>query len=426
MISRIGKLVCEAAGTESFEQAQALRARDVALVVADDTDVMLLRSAVALTLRCFAGKTTIRPMNGSLHPDLEAAARGEAALCGSIDRLSIGGAREQLELGVGCNSGGLFVDARGWSVGVNTMSAASASPSAPASAFAAAAGVAKLFGALIGKDDAIIREQWTHSLLDFEDDATNNIVNFGRIVLIGAGAVGSAFAHVLCGSGWQGSITVVDHQRYDEPNHETTLLISRAATLRQSPKAETLASAIRSPSIAANFSSMKVGSSDLLLRDSVDAIVCAVDNAELRRCLDVTSAGTVFNAGVGGAAEDAGHVLWTRHARHEPPLSLHYRQGSASFDAATRRVPSDISADECSRLAYRDVSLAAPFMALAAGALLAAGIAQQALKRPAPTNYMKFDLLGLQQWSVRRSLGLGEPGSPHLMRSSSRVRIDRA
>lgn len=414
MISRIGKLVCEAAGTESFEQAQTLRARDVSLVVADDTDVMLLRSAVALTLRCFAGKTTIRSMGGSLHSDLEAAARREAVLCGSTDRLLIGGPGGQLELGLGCNSGGLFVDARGWSVGVNMMSAASVLPSAPAAAFAAAAGVAKLFGALIGKNDAVIREQWGHALLDFDDHATNGIVDFGRIVLIGAGAVGSAFAHVLDGSGWRGAITIVDHERYDEPNHETTLLISRAATLRQAPKAETLASAIRSSSIAASFSATKVGSSDPLLRNPVDAIVCAVDNAELRRCLDVTSAGVVFNAGVGGTAEDAGHVLWTRHALYEPPLSFHYRQGSASSYATTTRVPSDISTDECSRLAYRDVSLAAPFMALAAGALLAAGIAQQALKRPAPTNYMKFDLLESQQWSVRRALS-GQAG---------RVRLD--
>jgi hypothetical protein len=107
------------------------------------------------------------------------------------------------------------------------MSAASTPPNAPAAAFAAAAGVAKLFGTLIGKDDVIIREQWAHTLLDFEGGANNDVVDFGRIVLIGAGAVGSAFAHVLHGSGWRGTITVADNERW--PNQRLAALWSRAS-----------------------------------------------------------------------------------------------------------------------------------------------------------------------------------------------------
>ena len=59
MISRIGKMLREATGFERFSDAQALRARAVTLFVDDRTDPFLARSAVALTLRCFAGKPNV-------------------------------------------------------------------------------------------------------------------------------------------------------------------------------------------------------------------------------------------------------------------------------------------------------------------------------------------------------------------------------
>jgi hypothetical protein len=117
--------------------------------------------------------------------------------------------------------------------------------------------------------------------------------------------------------------------------------------------------------------------------------------------LDHTAARVVFNAGVGGTREDAGMVLWTRHRRDEGPLSLHYRP-SASDAVDLVRGPEDVVTDECSRVAYANISLAAPFMGLAAGALLAGGLAQEASRIEAPTNYVKVDMLGLQAWSTRR------------------------
>ncbi|MNL74292.1 hypothetical protein D3C87_1999070 [compost metagenome] len=51
----------------------------------------------------------------------------------------------------------------------------------------------------------------------------------------------------------------------------------------------------------------------------------------------------------------------------------------------------------CSRLNYESASLAAPFIALAAGALLTVACAREALKVHARVNYIKIDLFGYQQ-----------------------------
>jgi hypothetical protein len=41
---------------------------------------------------------------------------------------------------------------------------------------------------------------------------------------------------------------------------------------------------------------------------------------------------------------------------------------------------------------------------MAAGALLAAGLAQEAAQKVAPMNYIKFDMLGLQKWATRQRI----------------------
>jgi hypothetical protein len=45
--------------------------------------------------------------------------------------------------------------------------------------------------------------------------------------------------------------------------------------------------------------------------------------------------------------------------------------------------------------------MAAPFIGLAAGALLVAGVAQQALAEGTDTNYVKLDLMALQARYLR-------------------------
>jgi hypothetical protein len=412
MISRIGKLLRETTGVGRFTDAQSLRARDVALLVSDETDRALARSAVALTLRCFSGTTIVRGKEGRPIPRTIADdISQEAAEYGAGDRLCLERAGGDLVLGLACSAKDGFVDARGWSVSVNELGPKNLSAAPPAAAFAAAAGVAKLFGALMRRDARILSESWTAPMLDFpirSDESSRGPINVGRLIIVGAGAIGSGLAHVLRNSGWHGEVLVVDNQRYDEPNHETTLLISQAHAMRQAPKASTLAALFRSAGMSVESSEEKVVAGHRLLSRPADAIVCAVDNAILRRCLDNVAAGVVFNAAVGGTPADAGHVLWTRHALNEVPLSTHYRS-VAETPAVPESGPEDIVTDQCSRLAYEDVSLAAPFMGLAAGALLAAGLAQRSLGIPAPTNYLKIDMLALQRWSTRKVLRV--PGS---------------
>jgi len=409
MTSRIGKLLREAGGVSRFADAQALRAKDLALVVSDDSHIALVRSAVALVLRCFTGLVVVRTPSGrSIPRELADAAEREAIEYGSPDRLVVDGPNCELQLGLGCPTSTLFVDARGWTVYVNDHAHDNSTPAtAPAAAFAAAAGVAKLFASIMGRDPHILTEAWHGALLDLPvvGNTSKHIdeLDIGRLLVVGAGAIGSGFAHVLRLSGWRGDITWVDNDRYDEPNHETTLLISRRMAMRQVPKATTLAGLVRSTKLSVDAHNDKIVVGHELLARPVDAIVCAVDNAETRLCFDNVRAPLVFNAGVGGGREDAGHVLWTRHSANEPPLSFYYRtEHGVSRD--TTNEPEDVVSDACSRVAYANVALAAPFMGMAAGALLAAGIAEQRLRIAAPTNYLKMDLLELQQWSTRRSL----------------------
>lgn len=406
--SRIGKFLCETTGAARFDAAQARRARDVLLLTSERAHPMLVRSAVALTLRCFLGKTLVVAEPGaSLPAELVNEVKAEAAAHGETDRVSfvaeVRADPDHLVLGLGCSCDGVFVDAHGWSVSVNELGPGLA-PTAPAAAFAAAAGVAKAFAAIIGRGSSVVHEAWTAPLLDLpagDDIWADTPIELGRVIVIGAGAIGAGLGHVLRGSGWRGDVLYVDNQRYDEPNLETTLLISKDAAMRQRPKAATLARLVESRGIVARGVAELIVENHPLLTEPAAALVCAVDNVDTRQLLDRTAAAVVFNAGVGGSRLDAGHVLWTRHDRETPPLSTLYRT-SADPRGARSGGPSDIVTDECSRIAYESVSLAAPFMGLAAGALLAAGLAQHALGMSAPTNYLKLDLLGQQRWSTRR------------------------
>lgn len=404
--SRISKLLRETSGVPLFRDAQALRARDVVLFVNECSSPLLVRSAVALTLRCFEGRTIVRGVDGAVPAPIASEVEQEAASYGAFSRLAIGADGEGLQLGLGCSCDGVFVDAHGWSVSVNQLGPARAATAAPAAGFAAAAGVAKLFATVLQRKEAVLREAWSAPLLDLaagEDVSAGAAIELGRVVLIGAGAIGSGLAHVLHHSGWSGEVMIVDDQRYDEPNHETTLLISQQMAMRQVPKAVNLARLCQSEGISTEGRQERIITGHPLLTQPADALVCAVDNVEARRCLDEAAAPVVFNAGVGGSREDAGHVLWTRHDAQSPSLSSYYPVVVTGLEAETVG-PQDIVTDACSRVAYANVSLAAPFMGLAAGALLAAGLAQHALGLAAPTTYFKLDLLGLQHWSTRQAL----------------------
>ncbi len=407
MTSRIGKLLAETTASSSFASAQALRSRDLTIIVADAVNGVLLRSVVALALRCFTGALILRGDGKTLADAHVADAEQESAEYGARDRVRIDAHASDLRLGLGCACDGVFVDAYGWTVSVNELSSTGVAATAPAAAFAAAAGVAKLFARLIGRSTDVLQEAWTGSLLDFPHgsvlSAGHEPLELGRVVVVGGGAIGAGLAHVLRGSGWRCDLGWIDDDRYDEVNHETTLLISPQMARRQPPKAATLAEILGSPLMTVESHEARVTEGHPLIMAKADALVCAVDNSETRRCLDTVGACVVFNAGVGGSRDDAGHVLWTRHGLNEPPLSAHYRASPGTIEPPPVHAPADIAPDECSRIAYSQVAMAAPFLGLAAGALLAAGLAQQAMGSAAPTNYFKVDLLGLQKWATRQA-----------------------
>jgi|HubBroStandDraft_2_1064218.scaffolds.fasta_scaffold485515_1 hypothetical protein len=151
------------------------------------------------------------------------------------------------------------------------------------------------------------------------------------------------------------------------------------------------------------FASRVIHATHAILSRDWRTLVVGVDNAELRQVLDQVRM-PIHNAGVGGSREDAGHVLWSRHdnGARDYVLSSLYRSVDATAAPSSESAPADIT-DECSRVSYANVSLAAPFLGLSAGALLAAGLARRTEEN---TNYLKIDLLGEQRYFLaeRRSL----------------------
>jgi hypothetical protein len=190
MTSRIGKLLYETTGAARLADAQTLRSKDIALVVADTANPALVRSAVALGLRCLTGRLLLRPAPGARLPGaLAAAAEEEAAEYDAGRRLRIGESGGELAVGLGCPATDVFVDAYGWTVSVNSLAPAPLEATAPAAAFAVAAGFAKLFARLIGRDAGVLAESWSSTMLDLPlGPANSGSIDVGRVVVIGAGA----------------------------------------------------------------------------------------------------------------------------------------------------------------------------------------------------------------------------------------------
>lgn len=398
MTSRIDKLVREFTGVDRIADAAALRAKPVTLVVSSATQIALARSTVALALRSF-GDTVHIHADGPTPAVVVDAMFAEAVEYGGENRLSLKPCDGPLSLGLGCPSGGLLVDASGSVAGINTLLAARPA-TGPASCFASAAGIAKLFSLAMGVPAELVRESWRMSLATFETQDKNAYlgdIDIGRVLAIGAGAIGAGLAETARYSRWRGHIEFVDRERYDEPNHETTLVISRRHALERCKKAETLGALLNRAELTAHGTLDEINGESSLLQQNWNAVVVGVDNPDLRRALD-NVAWPILNAGVGGTRRDAGHVLFSRHTKSDTLLSSLYRATltATSPDSA----PSDIT-DQCSRIAYAEVALAAPFLGLAAGAILGAGLEHLATGRELSTNYLKFDLLGLQQRFLR-------------------------
>ena len=293
---------------------------------------------------------------------------------------------------------GASASAVGWQARVNQVASAT-DATAPAAVFAVCCAVAKTFAAgVLGRPNAL-HEAWAFDLGDLSGlDSVPGQLDLGRVALLGAGAIGNGAAYVLDASGWDCDLTIIDHDIYEEPNEETSVLVSPTQACRGGEKANILAALTRRPGLAARGVVERVGTSSALLATAFDTFICAVDNPDTRRMLDGVRADLLLNAGVGGSRTDAGVLVWSRHRPGDPPLSARYGGGAAPQGAskAIGHPPRDLL-DECSRIAYEDATLAAPFMGLAAGALLVAACASVGREAgPHDLRHLTFDLLNLQ------------------------------
>ena len=408
-ISRVDKLVREVAGTSSLGEAEALRQQSIGILVSGvspDKLPLLLRPAVALALRCFRGDVLVAARRGGTTPLVESVATMEAELFGTPTRLRVctpsfmQTAPNVLVLGPPVD-GLISADASDDTAGVNwKLDAGSDRSSASAACFAVSAGFAKMFASnLLGKG-VDRNESWCFCLDTFrtvakgESQRLQEPLDLGRIMLLGAGAIGSAFAYALHLSSDTARLDVVDKDCYDEPNQETTLFLSHAEACRRQPKAQVLAAcAQRLGLVATALPQQEVGPNSRLLGTALGFLICAVDNVETRRAIDLHSSKWVLNGGLGSTRSDAGWVLATRHGVGDLQLSRLY---PVDHDRETETLDPQGAVGDCSRVAYEHVTLAAPFLSLACGALLLAYCRQIVRGFIPAENYLKLDLFGKQ------------------------------
>lgn len=420
--SRIQKYVREAAGTKSLSEASDRQSHSLWVLVGPDCGpraAMIAQAISAMAVRTCTGPIEIRVAGDELNiARIRQAIELEAIAYGCLSRVNLQHLNPAELVGFGLcvgivREGFISVDASGMYAAINCIFPPSwPSPHASAACFAAAAAYAKYFGAhVIGRGEAR-DEAWVLSMETMETVMPRELVapkscepvNLGEVHLLGGGAIGSAFSYVAYLSQDLVELDIVDRDRYEEPNQETTFFLSHVDALRRQPKAQALAGSTARIGLRTTFQpQMEVATGSPYLVRPSNAFVCAVDNPETRRALDQTKTDVLLNAGLGGSKLDAGHVLVTWHNANTVRLSTVYPETVDVVDMAATDAPSEIT-DDCSRLEYASASLAAPFIALAAGALLYALARQSRLGKLPNVNYIKFDLLGWQQSYSRRML----------------------
>lgn len=419
--SRPQKFIREVTGVSSLKEAEALRARPFWLIVHESAAARmpkLIRALIAVAVRSCSGEINIRVAGSqAFRKRVAHLAKEEAEGFGCASRLS---SREFAEnewagsgIALGMSLAGMVgVDAGGLYAAINhLLPPRSAAPHSAAACLAAALGFAKYFAADVLSKRAAIAESWAFSLdslsaslpsLEQIEPAVPS-TDLGEIHLLGAGAIGSAFCFSVHLSDDSGNLEIVDRGSYDEPNEETTFFIGSRDVVRNPPKAQELARLAKREGLQIlGHPTMELRADDQYLRHSCDTFVCAVDNPETRRVLDSANCQLLINAGLGGTSLDAGHVLATSHNSDARPLSEFYSERGGSENLREVNSPPAEITDECSRLAYKSVALAAPFMALAAGALLHAFCRLNGAQRRPDANYIKLDLLGRQSQLIRR------------------------
>lgn len=402
-ISRIGKAVAELLHSQTFQEAEDVRNKNIDLLLPteiSETDRRLAQTVTALALRCFTGIVSIHSTGSDSR--LRALLYAEAKKMGSVKRLDFaphGTGPWRLAVGHPMAEA-VSVDASGWTARINSFFTGKMPAAPPAITFAAACGMAKLFNRAIFDNDKHAFETWDFCLARLltgqtESEYTHGQIELGRVGLLGAGAIGSAAGYVLSISNWSGNLQVIDFDNFEAPNLETCLMADIQDVNRPLRKALSLANAFQGHRIAAIERRCKVKAGDPLLQEKWDAFVCGVDNPETRIILDEVNARILLNAGLGATKRDAGWVLWSRHGQSERTLSSMY-QNSPVQATKPGYVPEEF-AEECSRQSYNGVSLALPFVALAGGSLLTAGLYHNAIGARTSTSFVQIDLLRKQQ-----------------------------
>lgn len=417
-ISRINKLVCEIKKTSSLSEAEQHRDVPINVILGSDETgkvSIMAHSAVSLALRCMGGPINVffagkKPAVCLLNYErgLEEFLFSEAEKYGSADRLKFhnGPPTSGPVLSLGTSvSYGIHADADGWNAFINKTAKQGTPAVAPSAVFATCCAFAKLFKSAVLCDTRGHDEQWDFSLSEYCSNSSigksaPSGLDLGRIGLVGAGAIGSGFAYNLWLSSWSATVDIIDSDSYEEPNIETTLLISKKEILSRGKKAKVLAKSLASctnldtkPIVTRIYKESKE------LDEYRDILICAVDNTETRQILDHANVDLIVNGAVGGTRFDSGHILWSCHGSSSSlRLSSLYSTKSPTHDASEKSgyVPIEVAGDECSRVAYNNVSLAAPFLGLSVGALLLASCAHRALGITTDKKYLKFDLLNMQ------------------------------
>lgn len=407
-ISRVEKMICEVLRSETLSEASDLRKVSVDIFVRGDKDgtaAQILLTVAALALRSLKGKIRVHFPEGDpaslnwQNVPLADLLHDHARTFGEPERLEINPSETgSWKIGVGLAlDDGVTADASGWMAGVNSVFEERNPVAAPAAVFAGCCAFAKIFSAAVLRQPKYIKESWRLDVanLSVSGNPIKRVppdLNFGFVRLLGAGAIGSGVAFTLWLSGWKGKLEIIDDDFYDEPNHETTLVVGLPEVRRNRKKAIALSELASRPGLEVQARVERIVKDSKVLREGSDAFLCAVDNPETRRILDTTNTGLLLNAGVGGTAEAAGHVVLTRHGKSDRPLSSRYlTQGPQCSD----HFPVEFR-DDCSRVPYLKTSLAAPFIGASAGALLTSACALHALGCYSAVNYFKLDLLKLQ------------------------------
>jgi len=402
-ISRISKAIAEVRGDNKFQDALDVRIKDIDIYLPQkltNTHRLMARTATALILRCFKGK--IRFHLPTPDAPLFEFAAAEARKMESMERLDFKSSEAgPWRLALGCKeNNAICADASGWTARINDVFADPKPAAPPAITFAVSCAVAKLFNSSIFRSDRNAFENWDFCLLRFligkNEPVDVSQVDLGRMGLLGAGGIGSAVGYVLFLSDWLGQLEIIDFDYFEEPNLETCLMASMPDVNKPLRKAASLVNNFRAHTISSKERDFKVEAGAPILTERWDAFVCGVDNSETRLILDNVNAGVFLNAGLGATREDVGWVLYTRLLNGIPPLSAIYKASASEALLSGEDVPEEFQT-KCLRKDYEGISLALPFVGLAAGSLLASGIYQHSIKQPTTISSIRLDLFAKQQ-----------------------------